>query len=267
MTPIWLENSEALSQYAADHVAALLADKPDAVIAVPTGATPLGLYRRLIALHDSGAFDGTRAHFFNLDEFVGKSADDPRSYGHFLWQHLFRPMKIRPSQVRLLRGDAADTDAECLAFERAIKDVGGLDLAILGLGRNGHIAFNEPGSDWNAGTRLVALTEKTRAAQAVLYQDPAEVPAAGLTMGVATIMRAKAILLLVAGDGKDEAVAALLRGIPDQNWPVTALLDHPNVTVLADRQIRRGTSRNGFAQPSSSCAIFEEIPIFTEDAE
>lgn len=239
MTPIWLENSEALSQYAADHVAALLSAKPDAAIAVPTGATPLGLYRRLIALHDSGAFDGTRAHFFNLDEFVGKSADDPRSYGHFLWQHLFRPMKIRPSQARLLRGDAADTDAECLAFERAIEDVGGLDLAILGLGRNGHIAFNEPGSDWNARTRLVALTEKTRAAQAVLYPDPAEVPAAGLTMGVATIMRAKAILLLVAGDGKDEAVAALLRGIPDQNWPVTALLDHPNVTVLADRQIRR----------------------------
>lgn len=238
MNPIWLENSDALSEWAAHHVAALLVDKPEAVIAVPTGATPLGLYRRLVGLHDSGAFDGTRARFFNLDEFVGKSADDPRGYGHFLWQHLFRPLKIQPSQVRLLRGDAADTDAECLAFERAIEDVGGLDLAILGLGRNGHIAFNEPGSDWNAGTRLVALTEKTRAAQAVLYPDPAEVPAAGLTMGVATIKRAKAILLLVAGDGKDEAVAALLRGVPDKNWPVTALLDHPNVTVVADRQVR-----------------------------
>lgn len=237
MTVTWVEDANTLAIRAAVYLADLVSAKPEAAIALPTGATPLGLYRQLVLARQAGGFDPHRAKFFNLDEFVGKSVADPQSYGGFLWRHLFEPLGIRADQVRLLHGAAADAQAECDDFEKTIAAAGGLDLAILGLGRNGHVAFNEPGSDWTAGTRCVALTEMTRTAQSTLYRDPAEVPLAGLTMGLPTIRQARAILLLVSGTGKSDAMRAVLRGRPDPLWPVTAILDHPNLTIIADRAV------------------------------
>ncbi|QEX24405.1 glucosamine-6-phosphate deaminase [Hypericibacter adhaerens] len=233
----WLEGPGEIANAAAQHVATLIARKPDAAIALPTGSTPVGLYRRLAELQGKGRFSCPQARFFNLDEFIGLSLDDPRSYGAFLWQHVFRPLSVSPSQVQLLRGAAPDPAAECRRFDQAIAQAGGLDLAILGLGSNGHIAFNEPGSDWNAGTREVVLTEATRHGQRSVFGREADVPHRALTMGLRTLREARAILLLIAGSGKAAAVAAMLRSRPDKNWPVTAILDHPKLTILADRAL------------------------------
>jgi glucosamine-6-phosphate deaminase len=219
---------------AARHVVELLAHKPDAAIALPTGNTPIGLYRRLAELHEKGQFSCPQARFFNLDEFVGLSPEDPRSYGAFLWQHVFRPLNVKPSQVRLLNGAAPDLAAECRCFDQAIAQAGGLDLAILGLGSNGHIAFNEPRSDWNAVTREVVLTEATRRGQRSSFAREADVPRRALTMGLRTIREARAILLLISGSGKADAIAAMLRSKPDKDWPITAILDHPRLVIMAD---------------------------------
>lgn len=233
----WTDKSSELAACAAGIMTALLERKPDAAIALPTGNTPLGLYRHLAELQRAGRLSCGRAKFFNLDEFVGKSKDDLRSYGAFLWQHLFHPLAIDPRQVRLLRGDAPDLAAECRHFDQAVAAAGGLDLAVLGLGANGHVAFNEPGSDWDSMTRQVVLADATRQAQHDLFDTEADVPRDGLTMGLRTIREARAILLLVSGSSKANALAAFLRGRPDKNWPVTALLDHPNLAIVADRKL------------------------------
>ncbi|WP_448955474.1 glucosamine-6-phosphate deaminase [Labrys neptuniae] len=236
MHMIWTNRADELAGKGAAIVADLLRQKPDAAIAVPTGATPLGLYRHLVERHRAGTLTCDRARFFNLDEFAGKGPDDSGSYGSVLWRHLFSPLGLRSEQVRLLQGDSADPDAECADFERAVTAAGGLDLCILGLGVNGHVAFNEPGSDWNAPTRPVELAAETKRAQSMLYASAEDVPHRGLTMGVATIRAARSVLLLVSGNGKRKAFAALEHGKPDRAWPVTALLDHPNLTVLVDAE-------------------------------
>jgi glucosamine-6-phosphate deaminase len=232
-----IENATEMAEVAASHLVKLVAARPTATIALPTGNTPLDLYHRLADLHREGNFSCNRATFVNLDEFVGKSPDDPQSYAAFLQRHVFQPLGVLPGQIRLLRGDAADAQAECRDFEAAIAAAGGIDLAILGLGANGHIAFNEPGSDWDSTTREIVLTPASRRGQLGLYASEAEVPPRGLTIGVKTIRAARAILLLVAGTNKAEALAALLRGKPDPHWPVTALLDHPDLTVLAEKKL------------------------------
>ena len=246
----WTKDVSEMAERAARQLAELLARKPAAAIALPTGNTPLGLYRRLAEMHAAGRLSCRQARFFNLDEFVCRSATDPQSYSAYLWKHLLYPLAIQPGQVRLLRGDAADPTVECSSFEQAIAAAGGLDLVILGLGVNGHVAFNEPGSDWDAATREVVLTEATRRAQHGWFAMESDVPRRGLTMGVQTIRAARAILLLASGPGKEAAMAATLRGKPDKDWPVTAILDHPGLTILADDRLNP-QSRTGAAQARS----------------
>ncbi len=240
-----------MAERAARHVTQLLERKPQAVIALASGNTPLGLYRRLVERHEAGRLFCSRARFFNLDEFVGKSLDDPRSYGAFLWRHLLRPLAVEADQVRLLRGEALDLAAECRRFDQAIAEAGGIDLAILGLGANGHIAFNEPGSDRDSVTREVVLAEATRRAQHGLFAEQRDVPRRGLTIGLRTIRAAKAILLLVSGSGKADAVAAMLRAKVDTNWPVTAILNHPRLAILIDN----GLNLETLIDPSRASSI------------
>ncbi len=224
-----------LSDQAAAHVAALLRRKAAAAIALPTGRTPRGMYERLVALHRAGEFSCRDARIFNLDEFVGLGPDDPASYGAYLRRHFLSQVDADPVRIRLLQGDALDLDAECRDYDRAIDAAGGLDLAILGLGRNGHIAFNEPGGDWRSVTHRVVLSESTRSAQRQQFPSDEAVPREGLTMGMQTIRAARAILLLVAGVEKAAGLAALRAGRRDPSWPVTGLLDHADLLVLADR--------------------------------
>ena len=235
MQLLWMNGHVELAEQAAGRVAALFRDNPRAVVALPTGATPRGMYERLATLHRADKFSCREARFFNLDEFVGLPPDNPCSYAAYLWRHFFRRVDADPTRIRTLRGDASDLEAECRAYDQAIKAAGGLDLAILGLGRNGHVAFNEPSSDWQATTHRVTLTESTRRAQRQQFPSGEAIPRQGLTMGLRTLREARSILLLVAGAGKEAGLAALRADAPDPIWPVTALLDHPNLVVLADR--------------------------------
>jgi glucosamine-6-phosphate deaminase len=234
MQILWCDTAAALNSQAADAVLAAQARKPGLAIALPTGRTPLGLYS--VLRHRSVSFEGVR--WFNLDEYVGLASGDPLSYAHFLYVHFFSGLRVSDSNIRLLRGDAADLQAECRDYDRAIEQAGGLDLCILGLGANGHIAFNEPGSSWQQGTHVVELSEQTRTTNS--EQQGATVPAGGITMGIGTLRGAREILLLVRGAAKREALRALRNGRPDPRWPVTSLLDHPALTVIAEGGLGRG---------------------------
>jgi glucosamine-6-phosphate deaminase len=236
----WTDGGNDFAARAAARVARLLAETPTAAIALPTGTTPIGLYSRLLSLARAGSVALGAGRFVNLDEYVGVAPADPHSFASFLRRHFLDAADLPPDQVRLLRGDAPDLAAEASAHDAWVAAAGGLDLAILGLGGNGHIAFNEPGADWSAGTHVVPLTEATRIANAAYFADDFTVPTHGLTMGIGLIRAARRVLLMVSGAAKAEALAALLAGRPDPDWPVTALCGHPGLTVVADAALRAG---------------------------
>jgi glucosamine-6-phosphate deaminase len=190
------------------------------------------LYEELTARSRAGAVPLGAARIFNLDEYCGLAQSDPHSYAVFLRQHLIGPAGLAPAQVRLLRGDAPDMDAECRDYDAALADCGGLDLCILGLGANGHIAFNEPGSSWDLRTHAVHLSHVTRAAHERQAQVRWSIPEWGVTMGIKTVLESRHILLLIAGTHKEAARAAFYTGTPDADWPVTSLLAHPSLTVI-----------------------------------
>jgi len=234
----WCEDAQSFDALAAGFVLDLLARKPAAVLAVPTGATPVGMYELLREAGVANPAALGRARWFDLDEYLGLGAGHPSSFARFLHAQLFDAIAAPAAQVRLLRGDASDPEAECRDYDRAIADAGGLDLAILGLGANGHIAFNEPGSAWDLGTHVVALSEQTRKANATRLGTSAGIPERGLTMGIATLRQAHNILLLVTGAAKRRALASLLAGRADPGWPVTSLIGHPRLTVIASEELR-----------------------------
>jgi len=236
----WTDGEASFADRAAALVAARFADKPALTVALPTGMTPVGLYRRLLALEAEGAVRLGAGHYFNLDEYVGVPQADSHSFASFLHRHFLDRSAIPPDQVRLLRGDAPDIAAEARAHDAAVAARGGLDLAILGLGANGHIAFNEPGADWEATTHVVPLTEETRDANAAYFADAFTVPSEGVTMGIGMLRAARHILLMVSGAAKARALEAFLAGRPDPAWPVTALCGHPSVTLVADSALRVG---------------------------
>jgi glucosamine-6-phosphate deaminase len=169
---------------------------------------------------------------FNLDEYVGVPPEHPASYCTFMKQHLFSHVDLDPSHAHLPNGMAPDLDEECRRYEREIREAGGLELTFLGLGRNGHIGFNEPGTSFDARTRVVTLTESTRKANADLFPDE-NVPTHAITMGIATILESKRIVLLVAGNGKETALERLQSREVTTDFPASALSNHADVRVLA----------------------------------
>lgn len=225
-------SAEEFGVLAADIVQAQLEARPDSVLALPTGSTPLGLYAQLRARSAAGACHLDKVRCFNLDEYVGLASADPSSYGYFLDTQLFQPARVPRANIRLLRGDAGDLNRECLRYDAALEAAGGIDLAILGLGANGHIAFNEPGTPWNSGTHVVRLASGTRAANARMLPPGQSVPRLGITMGIGTLLKARSLLLLVSDKSKRAALAALLGGTPDLAWPATSLYAHPALVVI-----------------------------------
>ena len=217
---------------AADWVCDHLSGKPASALALPTGGTPLGLYAQLIERVRAGAASLDAAKIFNLDEYCGLAQSDPHSYAAFLRRHLIEPAALAAERVRLLRGDAPDMDLECRDYDAAVAGCGGIDLCVLGLGVNGHIAFNEPGSPWDLRTHTVHLSHVTRAAHERQAQVPWTIPEWGVTMGIKTVLESRHILVLIAGTHKEAARAAFYAGAPDADWPVTSLLTHPSVTVI-----------------------------------
>ena len=205
-----LPSEAAMSQRGAEIVAAQLRVKPDGVIGFATGSTPLGVYRRLIEMHRSEDLDFSHVTTFNLDEYVGLDPDHEQSYHHFMWTHLFDHVNVDRSRVHIPEGTGEDLDAFCASYEELIDRAGGLDLQILGIGANGHLAFNEPGSSLGSRTRVKPITEKTIHDNARFFGGPDQVPRSAVTMGIGTIMDARKLLLLANGVRKADAIRATL---------------------------------------------------------
>jgi glucosamine-6-phosphate deaminase len=226
------DTPDALSARAAELLFTAIHDNPRIVLGLPTGRTPIGMYERVVreCAREYHCFRDVTT--FNLDEYVGVPPEHPASYCTFMQQHLFSHVDLDPSHAHLPNGMAPDLDEECRRYEREIREANGLDLTFLGLGRNGHIGFNEPGTPFDARTRVVTLTESTRKANADLFPDE-NVPTHAITMGIATILESKRIVLLVAGNGKETAFQRLQSREVNTDFPASALWKHPDVRVLA----------------------------------
>jgi glucosamine-6-phosphate deaminase len=220
-----------MSRRAAELVAGLVQRKSDAVLGLPTGSTPEGFYAELAG----SAIGFGQVRTFNLDEYVGLDRQHPESYYSFMKRHLFDRVDLNPALCNLPDGTADDPAAECIRYEEAIRQAGGLDVVLLGIGHNGHIGFNEPGAPWDAPTRQVDLAERTITANARFFGSEEGVPRTALTMGIGTILSARQIVLLASGEGKAEIIRRTLEGAATVDVPATALQGHPNVTVLLDK--------------------------------
>lgn len=232
MKVLILESAEAAAARVAEIMGEALSGRAT-VIGLATGETMRPVYARLAALHRAGRADFAGVTSFNLDEYVGVPPAHPASFHAFMREALFDHVNIDPARCHLPRGDAADPAAEAQRYEAAIAAAGGIDLQLLGIGRNGHLAFNEPTSSLGSRTRVKTLTEATRIANAPAFA-PDPVPRHAITMGIATILAARACLLLATGEAKAAAVARMVEGPLGADCPATALQMHPSATVVLD---------------------------------
>jgi glucosamine-6-phosphate deaminase len=227
------DDDAALSAALATYVLERIVAKPPLVLGLPTGRTPLGLYREL---RERAGLDWSQVRTFNLDEFAGLKPTDPQSYRAYMQTELFDHVSIDRRHIGFLNGAAEDLKAECRRYEDAIESAGGIDLQILGIGANGHIGFNEPADGLCANTHIADLTEETRQANASRFGgDWTRVPARALSMGMATILNAREIVLIATGPEKTEAVQGMIEGLITTRLPASLLQVHPRVTVMVDR--------------------------------
>jgi glucosamine-6-phosphate deaminase len=226
----------AVARALARDVARCLARNPGLVLGLPTGRTPIALYRELASLYAAGRIDFSRATTFNLDEFLGLAASDPRSYRAFMQRELFGRVNVAPARIHFLDGTAADVMRECARYERAIDRAGGIDLQILGLGANGHIGFNEPARALVARTHCTRLRPATRRANAAFFGGrPSAVPRQALSMGMATILYARRIVLVATGAAKARCVEKMIEGRVTPTLPASFLQLHRKAEVWLDR--------------------------------
>ena len=229
-------DAHEVSASLAEEVVGAVRRQRDLVLGLPTGRTPVRLYRELVRHAVAGAADLARVRTFNLDEFLGVAPGDRSSYRQYMERHLFVPVGLPAGQVGFLDGSAPDPRRECERYERSLAEAGGIDLQILGIGANGHIGFNEPGAWLVVPTHVVALRPETRQANAALFGgDPGRVPAHALSMGVGTILQARRIVMLATGREKARVVEQMVRGPMTTRVPASLLQLHPSVEVFLDR--------------------------------
>jgi glucosamine-6-phosphate deaminase len=244
---------DALSKWAAYYVASKIIkanpseDRPF-VLGLPTGSSPLGMYKNLIELNQKNLISFRHVITFNMDEYVGIPENNPQSYHAFMWDNFFSHVDINPENVNILDGNAPNLEAECERYEAKIDSVGGIDLFVGGTGSDGHIAFNEPGSSLHSGTRVKTLTTDTIIANSRFFDnDVNQVPKTALTVGVGTIMFAREVLILVNGHNKATALAHAVEGAVSQMWTITALQMHPKGIIVCDdpatAELKVGTYR------------------------
>ncbi len=214
--------------------------KKNLVLGMATGRTPIGLYQKLVEYYRKGEMDFSRVVTFNLDEYFGLEDGHPQSFAHYMDTHLFQYINIKPENVFRLSGQPADIEEHCHAYERAIRNCGGIDIQILGIGQNGHIGFNEPGSSLASRTRLSSLTPETVEASAADFPDKKVIPRFCLTMGIGTILEARTIVLLASGKNKAEILAKAVEGPVTAFVPASALQLHPRVKFLTDEAAAAG---------------------------
>ena len=230
----------AMSRRAAAVIAAQVVSKPDCVLGLATGSTPIGAYKQLIEWHKQGDLSFSEVRSVNLDEYFGLAPTHDQSYRYFMQKHLFDHVDIRPENTWVPDGLAEDPDAECVRYDELIRSLGYADLQLLGVGRNGHIGFNEPCDEFPVATHLVDLTQSTIDANARFFASANDVPRQALTMGVGTIMRARSILVMVSGADKAEAVRKTVMGPVTPEVPASILQLHPNVTLIGDEAALSG---------------------------
>jgi len=228
-----------MSRRAANIISAQVIHKPDCVLGLATGSTPVGAYQQLIEWYQKGNVSFAQVHSVNLDEYAGLPGDHDQSYRYFMQTNLFDHVDIKPEWTNVPVGTAADPAAECARYDRVIRDLGGIDLQLLGLGHNGHIGFNEPADAFPLGTHLVDLTESTIQANQRFFASEADVPRQALTMGIRTIMQARKILVVVSGEDKADIVLRAFRGPVTPQVPASILQLHPDVTLVGDRAALR----------------------------
>lgn len=243
----------ALSKWAAEYVASRINDaKPTPehpfVLGCPTGSSPLGMYKALIELYKAGKVSFANVVTFNMDEYVGLAEDHPESYHSFMWNNFFSHIDIPRENVNILNGNAPDPVAECARFEEKIRSYGGIDLFMGGVGPDGHIAFNEPGSSLKSRTRMKTLTQDTIIANSRFFEGNVDlVPKTALTVGVGTVMDARSVMLLVNGHNKARALKHGVEGGITQMWTISALQMHPAAIIVADEaacdELKVGTYR------------------------
>lgn len=227
-------DARTAARVVAARLAAALEAKPDLVLGLPTGRTPIALYEELVQLTAARGLDWSGITTFNLDEFVGLPETDPGSYRQFMERHLFGHLNLRPEGINFLNG-MADPAEECRRYEEAIAGAGGIDIQIAGIGTNGHIGFNEPGPELQSRTHRVRLTRETRHSNAELFGgDPGRVPSEALSMGMATILQARAIILLANGHSKARCVARTVKGPLTTELPASFLQLHHEADIILD---------------------------------
>lgn len=227
------EDTAYLIAQAADAIEQLVRSTPDAVLGIATGSSPEPLYAEITARVARG-LDLSRLRITCLDEYVGLAPSHPQSYRHYITEHVLEPWGIAPDAAVLPSGDSDDPDAAAADFEERILALGGVDLQILGVGPNGHIAFNEPGSSFTSRTRVVDLTPSTREANSRFFAREADVPTRAISQGIGTILESRHAILLAFGAGKAPAIRAMVEGSPTEDIPASALQDHADVDVYLD---------------------------------
>lgn len=246
MEVVILPDAAAVATLAADAVTALVRRRPDAVLGLATGSSPLGVYRELGRRCTAGELSLARARGFLLDEYVGLPDDHPQRYRAVIRRELEELVDLRPDAVQGPDGLADDLPAACAAYERAISDAGGIDLQLLGIGSDGHIAFNEPGSSLASRTRVKTLTARTRSDNARFFDTPDDVPHHVLTQGLGTIREAAHLVLLATTADKTEAVQQLVEGPVSARCPASVLQLHPHVSVLLTEDAAQGLELAGY---------------------
>jgi glucosamine-6-phosphate deaminase len=234
MQVVIVPTPEEVGRIAAAKIAKIVREQPDAVLGVATGSSPLAIYRELARRAASGELDFSSVRAFALDEYVGLPLDHPQSYHTVIRTEVVEPLGMKPALVHVPDGAADDIRRACEDYERMIREVGGVDIQILGIGANGHIGFNEPSSSFASRTRIKTLAPKTRADNARFFDSPDEVPTHCLTQGLATILDARRLVLVAQGEAKADAVARMVEGPLTSMCPGSALQLHPDATVVVD---------------------------------
>lgn len=224
-----------MSEQAAKLVSSQIILKPECVLGLATGSTPIGLYERLAELYKSGEIDFSKVVSFNLDEYYPIKRDNSQSYFTYMNENLFSKVNIKSENTHIPNGETDNPELECENYEKMIEEFGGIDLQILGIGQNGHIGFNEPDDNLNSYTHLTKLTKSTIEANSRFFETEDEVPKYALTMGISTILKSRKIILLASGKNKSHAVRELLTPEINTETPATMLKVHPDVVLICDK--------------------------------
>lgn len=228
---------DQISKSASTLIAKEIQKKPDLVLGLATGSTPLGTYKELIRLYRGKELDFSRVKTFNLDEYCELSPDNKQSYAYYMKENLFKHINILPANTHIPGGKAVNVEEECERYDRMIEENGGIDLQILGIGSNGHIGFNEPDKELRVNTHLVKLSEKTISDNSRFFSSKEEVPTHAITMGIGSIMKAKKILLLVYGANKTEITPKIINGRFTTEVPASVLQIHGDATAIIDEEL------------------------------